>query len=89
MLVAVRAEVENVDRWREGFKTHGDVFASQKISIAYLGATDDNKVIAVCETSDLDEFMKVFNAPETAEAMQNDGITGGVEVFVLDDSFKP
>ena len=70
MLVAVRAEVENVDRWREGFKTHGDVFASQKISIAYLGATDDNKVIAVCETSDLDEFMKVFNAPETAEAMQ-------------------
>ena len=36
MLVAVRAEVENVDRWREGFKTHGDVFASQKISIAYL-----------------------------------------------------
>ena len=61
MLVAVRAEVENVDRWREGFKTHGDVFASQKISIAYLGATDDNKVIAVCETSDLDEFMKVFN----------------------------
>ena len=51
--------------------------------------TDDNKVIAVCETSDLDEFMKVFNAPETAEAMQHDGITGGVEVFVLDDSFKP
>ena len=89
MLVAVRAEVENVDRWREGFKTHGDVFASQKISIAHLGATDDNKVIAVCETSDLNEFMKVFNAPETAEAMQHDGITGGVEVFVLDDSFKP
>ena len=45
MLVAVRAEVENVERWREGFKTHGDLFSKQKISIAYLGATDDNKVI--------------------------------------------
>jgi len=43
----------------------------------------------VCETSDLDEFMRVFNAPETAEAMQHDGITGGVEMFVLDDTFKP
>ena len=53
MLVAVRAEVENVERWREGFKTHGDLFSKQKISIAYLGATDDNKVIAVVDTSDM------------------------------------
>ena len=56
MLVAVRAEVENVERWREGFKTHGDLFSKQKISIAYLGATDDNKVIAVVDTSDLEEL---------------------------------
>tara|TARA_B100000927_G_scaffold69265_1_gene54842 strand:- start:496 stop:765 length:270 start_codon:yes stop_codon:yes gene_type:complete len=89
MLVAVRAEVENVERWREGFKTHGDLFSKQKISIAYLGATDDNKVIAVVDTSDLDEFMRIFNDPVTAEAMQKDGITGGVEMFVLDDTFKP
>ena len=33
MLVAVRAEVEDVDRWREGFKTHGDVFNSQKFQL--------------------------------------------------------
>ena len=39
MLVAVRAEVEDVERWREGFKTHSDLFVMQKISIAHLGAT--------------------------------------------------
>ena len=86
---AINAEVENVERWREGFKTHGDLFSKQKISIAYLGATDDNKVIAVVDTSDLEEFMRIFNDPVTAEAMQKDGITGGVEMFVLDDTFKP
>ena len=89
MLVAVRAEVENIERWREGFKTHGDLFTKQKISIAYLGATENNKVVAVVDTSDLEEFMRIFNDPATAEAMQQDGITGGVEMFVLDDTFKP
>ena len=33
--------------------------------------------------------MRIFNDPVTAEAMQKDGITGGVEMFVLDDTFKP
>ena len=89
MLVAVRAEVEDVERWREGFKTHSDLFVMQKISIAHLGATTNNKVIAVCETSDLEEFKRIFEDPATAEAMQNDGITGGVEMFILDDTFKP
>lgn len=89
MLVAVRAEVENVERWREGFKSHGDLFLKQKISVAYLGATENNKVIAVVDTSDLEEFMRIFNDPVTAEAMEKDGITGGVEMFVLDDTFKP
>ena len=36
MLVAVRAEVENVERWREGFKTHGDLFLKQKILIMII-----------------------------------------------------
>ena len=29
------------------------------------------------------------NVPSTAEAMTNDKITGGVELFVLDESFSP
>ena len=45
MLVAVRAEVENVERWREGFKTHGDLFSKQKISIAYLAQPTTIKLL--------------------------------------------
>ena len=42
MLIAVRAEVESVDHWREQFKTHDELFKSQGVCCAYTGATEDN-----------------------------------------------
>tara|TARA_B100000965_G_C19393030_1_gene669865 strand:+ start:328 stop:603 length:276 start_codon:yes stop_codon:yes gene_type:complete len=89
MLVAVRAEVESIDLWKEQFKTHDELFKNQGVSIAHMGSADNNKVIAVFETSDIDEFTRIFNDPITAEAMANDKITGGVEMFILDESYKP
>ena len=89
MLIAVRAEVEDVDAWRAGFKTHGDLFKSQGVSVAYMGTTESNSVIGVFETNDVDEFIRIFNDPATAEAMANDKITGGVELFVLNETFSP
>ena len=89
MLIAVRAEVEDVNTWREGFKTHGDLFRSQGVSTALMGANDGNSVITVFETDDVNEFMRIFNDPATAEAMANDKITGGVELFLLDETFRP
>ena len=88
MLIAVRAEVASVDHWREKFKTHVDLFKSQGVSLAYMGAADDRTVIAVFETNDADEFVRIFNDPATAEAMSEDKITGGVEMFILDESFR-
>ena len=88
MLIAVRAEVESVDHWREKFKTHADLFKSQGVSLAYMGAADDKTVIAVFDTNDADEFVRIFNDPETAEAMSEDKITGGVEMFILDETFR-
>lgn len=89
MLIAVRAEVEDVEHWRAEFKSHSDLFSAQKITIAYMGSTEGNKVLAVFNTSDPEEFMRIFNDPATAEAMSNDKITGGVELFVLDETFEP
>jgi|TARA_A100001015_G_scaffold186624_1_gene207751 hypothetical protein len=54
-----------------------------------MGADDQNTVIVVFETNDVDEFMRVFKDPGTARAMENDGITGGVELFLLDETFRP
>ena len=89
MLIAVRAEVESVDHWREQFKTHDELFKSQGVRCAYMGATEDNKVIAVFDTNDANEFIRIFNDPTTAEAMATDKITGGVEMFVLDETHTP
>ena len=88
MLIAVRAEVDSVDHWREKFRTHVDLFKSQGVSLAHMGAANDKTVIAVFETNDVDEFVRIFNDPSTAEAMSEDKITGGVEMFILDEFFK-
>ncbi|MDC3357685.1 hypothetical protein OAX30_05150 [Pseudomonadales bacterium] len=88
MLIAVRAEVESVDHWKEKFKTHVELFKSQGVSVAHMGATNDRTVIAMFETNDPDEFVRIFNDPATAEAMAEDKITGGVEMFLLDETFN-
>ena len=88
MLIAVRAEVESVDHWREKFKTHAELFKRQGVSVAHMGAANDSTAIAVFETNDPDEFIRIFNDPETAEAMAEDKITGGVEIFLLDETFN-
>ena len=89
MLIAVRAQVESVSHWREQFKTHNDLFKRQRVSIAHMGATEDQKVLALFETDNLEEFVRIFNDPATAEAMANDKIVGGVEMFVLDETYLP
>ena len=88
MLIAVRAEVENVDHWREKFKTHHGLFKSQGVSLAHMGTANDKTVIAVFETNDVDKFVRIFNDHSTAEAMSEDKITGGVEMFILDETFE-
>ena len=87
MLIAVRAQVESADHWRTQFKTHADLFRSQGVSVAHMGSADENTVLAIFETNDVDEFIRVFNDPATMEAMSNDKVIGGVEMFVINESF--
>ncbi len=85
-LIGVRAKAENVDNWKEQFKTHGELFKDQGVSIAYMGTTDSNSVLAIFETDDIDKFTKVFNSKDTEKAMENDGIKkDSVEMFVITD----
>ena len=88
MLIAVRAQVESADHWRTQFKTHADLFRSQGVSVTHMGSADENTVLAIFETNDVDEFIRVFNDPATMEAMSNDKVTGGVEMFVINESFE-
>ena len=87
--VVVTAQVEELVKWEEGFRTHGDLFRSQTVSGPIGIATNEDNEIAVCfDASDLDKFLQGMDSPETAEAMAVDGVKREtVKVFVLDQEF--
>ena len=53
-----------------------------------IGAADEKTVIAIFETNDPDEFIRIFNDPVTMDAMSDDKVTGGVEMFLIDETFN-
>ncbi len=80
-------EVESVEKFKEGFQTHGELFKSQTISSPIrFGAGKDGKEISIAfEVEDLDLYQKILESPETAEAMAQDGVNKEtVKFFVLD-----
>ena len=88
-LIGVRAKVENSDKWREEFKTHSELFKSQGVSMVYMGSTENNSVLAIFNTNDLDRFKKIFKSEKTAKAMSNDGIKdGSVEMFIINEQLE-
>ena len=80
----MRAEVENADHWKDNFKIHSDFFKTQGVTLAHMGVANAKTVIAVFETNDSDELIRIFNEPATGKAMSEDQIAGGVEMFLLD-----
>ena len=46
MLIAIRAEVESADHWKDNFKTHGDLFKNQGVTLPHMGVANDKTVIA-------------------------------------------
>ncbi len=87
--IVVTAQVEDLVKWEEGFRTHGDLFRSETVSGSIGIATNEGNEIAVCfDASDLDTFLQGMDSPETAEAMAIDGVKREtVKVFVLDKEF--
>ena len=87
--VLITAEVDDLDKWEKGFRTHGDLFGQMAVSRMEFGTADGNRIAVFGETADLDAYMKVFNSPATAEAMAFDGVKRAtVNMFVLDKHVK-
>ena len=87
--IVITAQVEDLVKWEEGFRTHGDLFRSQTVSGPIGIATNEGNEVAVCfDASDLDTYMSILESPATAEAMAYDGVKREtVKVFVLDKEF--
>jgi hypothetical protein len=89
-MVVVTAQVNDVAEWEERFRTHGDLFLKQTISRVDLGSIDEDYVACVFHADDLDAFFEVLGSPESAEAMEGDGVDReSVKVFVIDRRFDP
>lgn len=85
--ILVIAKCKDLAQWEAGFRTHADFFrTAYGISnpISY-GTSEDNYVGTCFESGDLQRFMSAIASPETAEAMEGDGLfRDTVRVFVLD-----
>ena len=88
--VIITAKVNDAANWEQGFRTHGDLFKEQTISVINFAANDDNEVACIFECDDIDKYMELLESPATEEAMESDGVNRDtVKIFVLDKEFAP
>jgi hypothetical protein len=85
--IMVLAKCKDQDQWEAGFRTHADLFrAAYGVSkpVTY-GRGEDNYVGACFEISDVTKAMSAISSPETAAAMEGDGLLRDtVKILVLD-----
>ena len=86
--IIVTAEVENAKTWEARFRTHGDLFRAQTCrQIEY--SINGNEVSVLAAPEDFDAFMALFEAPETAEAMEFDDVKREtVKVYIVDNVWE-
>ena len=87
--VVITAEVEDLTKWEEGFRSHGDLFRSQTVTKPISIATNEgNEVALIFEPEDLEIFMGLLDS-EGPEAMANDGVKREtVKIFVMHKEFN-
>jgi hypothetical protein len=85
--ILVTAKCKDQAKWEAGFRTHADLFrTAYGVSNAVSYGTGEDDYVVVCfETSDLAKTKSAISSPETAKAMESDGLfRDTVKVFVLD-----
>ena len=87
--IIITAQVEDSANWENGFRSHVGLFNDYTATAVHFAATEDNEVAILWEVANQDKFIELLDAPETAEAMAQDGvIRETVKIFVLDKEFN-
>jgi hypothetical protein len=87
--VVVTAEVENLEKWEQGFRTHGDLFRQMGISRMEFATGPGNRIVVSGDTVNLAAYRRLSISSATAEAMAFDGVKREtVQMFVLDKELK-
>ncbi|MBV9737657.1 MAG: hypothetical protein JO177_05755 [Candidatus Eremiobacteraeota bacterium] len=87
--IVVTAQVKDPVKWEESFRTHGDLFKRQKLTKPIDFGVSANQVAVCFETDDLGNLQSILQSPETADAMDVDGVLRDtVNIYVLDKNYK-
>lgn len=68
--------MEDLRKWEENFRTHGELFRRQTIDGQYdhTMIEDGNRVILCADVSDVDRFFKVLDTRDAEDAKDFDGV---------------
>ena len=90
-MVFVTAKVEDVAKWEEGFRTHGEHFKNMGVTGPIGMAVNDGNEVAACfAPTDVGKFMSRLDTPENVTAMEHDGVKPDtIKVYVMDRTFQP
>ena len=88
--VVLTAHVKDSAKWEKGFRSHGELFKRNNISLIHYTITSNNDVVMYSETDDVDAYMKLVQSPATVQAMADDGVERDtVKVYLLNKELKP
>ena len=89
--VIATAQVEDAAKWEQGFRTHGELFKKQTVNKPICFNTNERNEVVICfEPDNLDKYLEILDSPETAEAMEFDGVKRDtVRITILDKEFDP
>lgn len=86
--VIVTAQVKDGTAWEKAFRTHGDLFRAQTCSEMEY-SINGNEVAVLASPKDFGAFMALFEAPDTVQAMQFDGVKPEtVKVYIVDNVWE-
>lgn len=89
--IVATIEVEDLEKWEENFRTHGELFRRQTINGRYDYAMieDGNRVVLSADVRDIETFFAVLESPDADDAKDFDGVTREtIQFFVLDKTFE-
>jgi hypothetical protein len=87
----ITAHVKDPSKWERGLRSHKDLLKQAHVTVIHYTITKNNDVLMYSESDDddLERAMKFMGSPETAQAMEEDGVDRAtVRVYPLDRDFK-
>jgi hypothetical protein len=88
--IVLTAHIKDSARWEKSFRSHGELFRQNNITLIHYTITNNNDVVMYSETDDVEAYERFVQSPATAQAMEEDGVERDtVKVYRLDKELKP